>query len=356
MRVLYVSQFPNMVGGGEHSLLDLMGNLPKSIEPVLATPSEGAFTDKAKKKNIRHVTLPMPPLKQARFSTFSTWRKAIKALAPDMLHANNSRAAFYAGVAGKLLGIPVVFHCRIADTDGLMDKLLQCLVDAVICNSAAVARRFAGFSKPVYVIYNGIAVEPQTHLAHPLANIDKYVLFVGRITPEKQLEHALEVFGALAAQDEGLHFVVVGGAGPEDAGYLQQVKDTFAHEAWFNRVHWLGFCHDVTQWYVHASALILTSKHEGFGRVLVEAMAQATPVVAYAVGGVPEVFTDGVEGFLISPDDKQGMMNACLNIIHDEDLQHRLGKAGQKRAMQFSMQKHVAQVIDVYTSLIGEAP
>jgi len=354
MRVVYLSQFPNMVGGGEYSLLDLMGNLPKSIEPVLVTPSEGVFTDKAKKKNIRHVTLPMPPLKQARFSTFSAWRKAIKALKPDVLHANNSRAAFYAGVAGKQLGIPVIFHCRVSDHDGFMDTLLQRLVDVIICNSEAVAGRFVDFPKPSHVIYNGLTITPFPNLPNPLPSADKYVLFVGRITSEKQLEHALEVFGALASQDTDLHFVIVGGAGPEDEGYLQQVKDTNANETWFNRVHWLGFCHDVTKWYVHASLLVLTSKHEGFGRVLVEAMAQATPVVAYAVGGVPEVFDDGVEGYLISPDDKQGMIKACSNIIHDEDLRHRLGQAGQQRAKQFSIDKHIAQMTAVYEDLTEE--
>ncbi len=351
MRVVYLSQFPNMVGGGEYSLLDLMGNLPKSIEPVLVTPSEGVFTDKAKKKNIRHVTLPMPPLKQARFSTFSTWRKDIKALKPDILHANNSRAAFYAGVAGKQLGIPVIFHCRVSDPDGLMDTLLQRLVDMMICNSEAVAQRFVDFPKPAHVIYNGLPITPFPNLPNPLPSADQFVLFVGRITAEKQLEHALEVFGALATQDEGLHFVVVGGAGPEDEGYLQEVKDMFTNQDWFKRVHWLGFCHDVTKWYVHASTLILTSKHEGFGRVLVEAMAQATPVVAYAVGGVPEVFDDGVEGYLISPDDKQGMIEACSNIIDDHDLRHRLGQAGQQRAMQFSIDKHIAQMTAVYEDL-----
>ncbi len=355
MRVVYLSQFPNMVGGGEYSLLDLMDNLPKSIEPVLVTPSEGVFTDKAKKKNIRHVTLPMPPLKQARFSTFSAWRKAIKALKPDILHANNSRAAFYAGVAGKQLGIPVIFHCRVFHPDGLMDTLLQRLVDVMICNSEAVAQRFVEFPKPVHVIYNGLSITPFPNLANPLPSADKYVLFVGRITAEKQLEHALEVFGALATQDEGLHFVIVGGAGPEDEGYLEQVKDAYANQSWFKRVHWLGFCHDVTKWYVHASALILTSKHEGFGRVLVEAMAQATPVVAYAVGGVPEVFDDGVEGRLIAPDSTQAMVSACSDILQHQELRGCMGKAGLKRAQHFSIEKHVRDVVEVYKTVVNHA-
>ncbi|MDQ7058459.1 MAG: glycosyltransferase family 4 protein, partial [Ghiorsea sp.] len=169
------SQFPNMVGGGEHSLLDLMSNLPKSIEPVLVTPRPGIFTGSAHKRNIRHDTLPMPPLKQVRFSTFSQWRKAIKAFKPDVLHANNSRAAFYAGITAKTLGIPIIFHCRISDTDGFMDKILMRLVDVIICNSEAVAQRFVDFPKPTHVIYNGLPITPFPNLVNPLPSVDKYV-------------------------------------------------------------------------------------------------------------------------------------------------------------------------------------
>ncbi|HIP07542.1 MAG TPA: glycosyltransferase family 1 protein [Mariprofundaceae bacterium] len=355
MRVVYLSQFPNMVGGGEYSLLDLMSHLPQDIEPVLVTPSEGVFTDKAKNNNVRHVTLPMPPLKLAKFSTFSQWRKAIKVLKPDILHANNSRAAFYAGVAGKLLGIPVIFHCRVSDHDGFMDTLLQRLVDVIICNSEAVAQRFTDFPKPTHVIYNGLPIAKFPNLANPLPSAEKYMLFVGRITPEKQLEHALEVFGALATHDSNLHFVIVGGAGPEDEGYLQEVKEMFMQKSWFSRVQWLGFCHDVTKWYVHASLLVLTSKHEGFGRVLVEAMAQATPVVAYTVGGVPEVFTDGEQGYLIAPDDKQTMIEVCAKVLSDNDLQQCLGQAGQKQAAKFAIDKHITQMTTVYHDLIETA-
>ena len=351
MRIVYISQFPNMVGGGEYSLLDLMSHLPKHIEPVLVTPSEGVFTDKAKKENIMHMTLPMPPLKKAKFSVFSQWRRTIKKLKPDILHANNSRAAFYAGVAGKQLGIPVIFHCRVSDHDGLMDKLLQRLVNVIVCNSEAVAQRFVGFPKPVQVIYNGLPITPYPNLPNPLPSAERYMLFVGRLTEEKQLEHAMHTFASLADKHTGLHFVIVGGAGPEDEGYVQTLKDKFMGKYWLPRVHWLGHCHDVTKWYVHAQFLILTSKHEGFGRVLVEAMAQSTPVVAYAVGGVPEVFEDGKQGYLIEPNQQQALVKACETLLDDENKRVCMGLAGQVHAKQFSIEKHIKQIVAVYDDL-----
>ncbi len=356
MRVAYISQFPNMVGGGEHSLLDLMCSLPKHIEPVLITPGAGMFSDKANKCDIEHQSLPMPPLKQAKLSVFSQWRKTLKTLKPDVIHANNSRAAFYAGIAAKSLGIPVVFHCRISEPDGLMDNILMRLVHMVICNSQAVAQRFSDFQVPVRVIYNGIHLQAMPNLPDPLPSVARYMLFVGRLTEEKQVEHALEVFAALAEQDQALHMVIVGGQGPErDATYVRDLKDWVSQHAWSSRVHWLGYCEHLEKWYVHAALCVLTSRHEGFGRVLVEAMAQSCPVVAYAVGGVPEVFEDGKQGFLITPNDKQAMIDACQRLLEDEALNKSMGQAGAKHAQQFSIEKHVAQVVDVYQDLVEQS-
>jgi len=354
MRVAYVSQFPNMVGGGEHSLLDLMCNVPENIEPVLLTPSEGGLTDKANACGIKHVTLPMPKLLHFKPSVFRAWIKALQTLKPDVIHANNSRAAFYAGMAGKKLHIPVVFHCRIAQPDTLMDGILKRLVDVIICNSQPVASRFQGYTKPVQVIYNGLRVAPISNTESPLASADKYMLFVGRITPEKQLDHALKVFAKLSEQNEALHFVVLGEAGPDDEGYMQGIKDGCLSQPWCDRVHFLGQCDDVHVWYPHAAMLVLTSKHEGFGRVLVEAMAQGTPIVAYAVGGVPEVFEDGKQGFLIAPNDIHAMASACQRLLEDESLHANMGQAGKKRAQYFSLDKHVSEVVSVYQQLVAE--
>ena len=205
------------------------------------------------------------------------------------------------------------------------------------------------------MIYNGLPITPYPNLANPLPSADKYMLFVGRLTEEKQLEHAMHTFSSLADKHKGLHFVIVGGAGPEDEGYVQTLKDKFMSNYWLPRVHWLGHCHDVTKWYVHAQFLILTSKHEGFGRVLVEAMAQSTPVVAYAVGGVPEVFEDGNQGFLIAPNDIKAMGNACEILLDDETMRMRMGQAGAKHAQKFSIEKHVNQVVSVYQGLVNQS-
>jgi len=354
-KVVFVSQFPNMVGGGEYSLLDLMSHLPSAIEPILLTPSKGIFTDKAKALGIQEIHLPMPRLVDARINTFSLWKKELKSLKPDILHANNSRAAFFAGLIGKQLNIPVIFHCRISETDGLMDMLIKRLVSVVICNSHAVAERFHDFTQPVHVIYNGLSVTPKPNLINPLPSAKKYMLFIGRLTEEKQVNQALAVFAQLADNEKDLQFVIVGGKGPDDHGYVQGLQDWSDTQSWGNRVHWIGHSEEVTRWYVHAQFLILTSKHEGFGRVLVESMAQATPVIAYAVGGVPEVFEDNKHGFLIEPNDVKAMTKACTVLLTDENKRLVLGRTAQLHAQSYSIEKHVQKIVVVYDVILNGA-
>lgn len=351
MKVLYVSQHADMVGGGEHSLLDLMANLPEEYEITLITPGQGSFTGKAERYGISVSSLPMPKLGLHSLAAIKPWLDALREMKPDIIHANNSRAAFYAAFAGRWLGIPAIFHCRIAEKDGLMDRILMRLVQAVICNSQAVAKRFSEADQPVHVIYNGIEIKQQLSVRNPLPEAERLLLFVGRISEEKQVDVALHVFGRLAEDDESLHLAIVGGDAPQGYEYADGLRAWSQQQSWGYRVHWLGQQQDISDWYSSADVLILTSKHEGFGRVLVEAMGHGLPVVAFAVGGVPEVVEDGEQGILIEPNNVGAMVQACQHIFLDEATAKRMAVSGRQRAACFSIQQHVDQICDVYKKL-----
>ncbi|MDX8388397.1 MAG: glycosyltransferase family 4 protein [Ghiorsea sp.] len=355
MRIAYVSQFSEMVGGGEHSLLDLMANLVKTDKPILLMPIQGALAKKAEQAGIPVCFAPMPKLGLATFFALWTWVKVLKQLKPDLIHANQSRAAFYAGLVGQWLGIPVIFHCRIAEPDGLMDKLLMRLVDMVICNSHAVSHRFENAKFPVHVVYNGLHLEP---LVSPdkkqLPEAERLLLFVGRISKEKQVNVLLEVFATLAGDDEALHLAIVGGDDPHDGEYAKELRIWSGSQKWGHRVHWLGSQTNVSAWYAEADLLLLTSQHEGFGRVLVEAMAQQLPVVSFAVGGVPEVFSHEVEGLLVKPNDVQVMAKACRKLLDNDELRASMGENGLKRAQTFTISEHVQHIKQCYQQLLDK--
>ena len=351
MKILYVSSFSEMVGGGEHSLLSLMRHLPDRFQPQLITPESGLFSQKVEESGVAVDTLPMPPLGLKIFKALGCWKRWVEKEQPDLIHANNSRAAFYAGVTGKRLGIPVIFHCRIAEKDALMDAILMRLVSAVVCNSRSVAERFDHLKLPVSVIYNGVETASSTGAVELSPKPERLMLFVGRISEEKQVEVTLDAFARLAESDTGLHLAIVGADADGFEAYADSLRELCSKHAWGARVHWVGEQEDVARWYDASDLLMLTSKHEGFGRVLVEAMAHALPVVAYSVGGVPEVVEDGEQGLLVKAGDVNGLVASCTAILNNSDMHKKMGEAGLLRAAEFSMQRHVEQMCEFYKRL-----
>jgi glycosyltransferase involved in cell wall biosynthesis len=144
-------------------------------------------------------------------------------------------------------------------------------------------------------------------------------VFVGRLTEQKALPVALE---ALARVPEAR--LVVVGDGPERAGLERQA----AHLG--DRVEFRGSLprEDVLRHLAGARALLLSSAWENLPHAAVEALAVGTPVVATAVGGVPEVVRDGVNGLLVPPNDPEALAEAMRALL-DDDLRARLASAAR---------------------------
>jgi glycosyltransferase involved in cell wall biosynthesis len=99
---------------------------------------------------------------------------------------------------------------------------------------------------------------------------------------------------------------------------------------------------------------VLSTKTEGLPLVILEAMAHAKPVVATAVGGVPELVRDKQTGFLHSLGDYEAQANQLSLLVEDKTLRHRLGEAGRALVRSdFSRERFATQVSDLYSTLIG---
>jgi glycosyltransferase involved in cell wall biosynthesis len=168
---------------------------------------------------------------------------------------------------------------------------------------AEVARRCGG--RDVRTIPNGVALPASTGAeAEPVE-----VLFVGRLSPEKGIEE-------LVAATEGMNLVVAG-----DGPLRRLVPDA------------LGFVpHDeLGDLYDRAAVVVCPSYREGLPLCVLEAMAHGKPVVASAVGGIPELVEDGVTGYLVEPGDVTGLRTAIERLLADPALRRRLGRAARAR-------------------------
>jgi glycosyltransferase involved in cell wall biosynthesis len=109
---------------------------------------------------------------------------------------------------------------------------------------------------------------------------------------------------------------------------------------------------DVTTHLAAADVLAVPSRNEGMGRVIVEAMALRIPVVATAVGGIPDVLTDGECGRLVAPEDVDALAAALIDLGRDAALRHKLGEAAEVRAESFSTSVAHAKLLAVYAALV----
>ena len=162
--LLAITNHSQMLGGGEHSFLDLISSLPERWRPLVSANDEGSLLTQLRGRSIQVAIAKMPPIRPWRLFQILGSIKGYCNLCLKhkvaIIYANGSRAAFYGGIAGRILKIPVVWHCRIAERDPLLDSILCRLSNFIISNSVATSRRFPErFKKKTRVIYNGIDIK-----------------------------------------------------------------------------------------------------------------------------------------------------------------------------------------------------
>ena len=217
----------------------------------------------------------------------------------------------------------------------------------------------------VHVVRNGIdtdAFAPDSNtdvlLHHGIDPAHPYVLFVGRITPQKGMSHLLRSAAGLATDAQ----VVLVANAPDTPELGRQVTtEVRALQRQRDNVHWLPEAlprRDLVQLLTHASVFACPSVYEPMGLVNLEAMACGTPVVASAVGGIPEVVEDGVTGYLVEYDTDPDVFEANLTkqldaLLTDADLARAMGVAGRARAIEsFGWDAVAAQTVAVYESVL----
>jgi len=359
--VLVVSNHGTIVGGGELSLIDLLRGLDRDRwAPVLVVPQDGEVAACGRDLELPVRVIPLPSLRRPGPSSVSSVRTLVGLARADdarLIHANGSRAMAYAGVAGRLTARPAIWHVRVADRDALLDRALCALATAVIATSRAVARRFPQDSAKVRLVPNGVdlkrfAPRPASAALRAALGVPPsapLAVSIGRHVPEKGYRYLVDAAAALERVRPGVHWILVGD------GELRCELEARARQAGVEpRMHFTGWRDDVPDVLALADVFVLPSESEGFGRVLVEAMAMGRAVVATAVGGVSDVVVAGETGLLVPPADPPALAEAVRALLDDPTRAARFGAEGRARAEStFSLGAHVDGVERVYDEVLG---
>jgi len=360
--ILFISNHGDIVGGGEISLLQLMRALDHSQwKPVLVVPHEGAVAKEAHDSEISTFVVPLPAVSDTSMASLSSvralWRITNQENA-QVVHANGTRAMMYGGLAAKFAQRSAIWHVRVADSDGWLDRALYQLSAKIIVNSEAVSRRFTWRTADhVRCIHNGVDTvwfsprrpSSEHRAALGLSACDRVVVSVGRFVGYKGYADLLDAAAILHRQDSGVHWVLVGDGELRSDLVRQSEKLGMSRH-----VHFTGWMEDIRETLALADVFVLPSHGEHFGRVLIEAMAMKKPVVATDAGGVPEIVRHGETGWLVEPGQPDRLAEAIGSLLADRAQAIQFGESGRRVAEdRFSLESHVHQVQSLYQELMG---
>lgn len=363
--LIAISTHSEIIGGGEHSFVELLTNLPSLWRPIALVPENRGLAKTLRTSGVDCQIVPMvslrPWLAHRFVQSILLIHKLIQNTGASIVYANTSRAALYGGIAGKLTRTPVIWHCRVGWKDPCMDRILCWIADMIIANSNATAMRFdATCGAELAIVHNGIDIKRFGKIrrsSFPMLNHGVDVLLVvARASPWKRHELAIDSFERIAGNHCNLHLVFVGGADTYHPYLWDALKRRTDQSFYCDRIHWIGHVDDPSPWYKVARIFLLPSQNEPFGRVIVEAMAAGLPVVANQGGGVPEIVRDGVEGFLVTTGNVAEMASAIERILADGQLWERLSKNAKHRARSFSLEKHISAMARIFDEIRDRYP
>lgn len=270
-------------------------------------------------------------------------RRHVARLRPDVVHTHLGYADLLGGLSARSLGIPSVctIHLSTWEAEGRRDELRARLIVGArrhcarrviaVSEAARAAYLEAGWDSPdrVVTVHNGVvdAARPGTgrdvRREVGLAADDLVVAMVSVLRPGKGHEQALEAVRLLQDRHPRLRLLIVGD-GP--------LRDRLAAQAPSPAVRLLGHRSDVMQVLDACDVVLHPSVHDAFPTTLLEAMAASVPVVASAVGGIPEIVVDGRTGCLVpAPVESPALAAALEPLLVDADLRRRMGAAGLAR-------------------------
>ena len=279
-------------------------------------------------------------------------------LRPDVVHVHNSSPLPYA-LLSKMRGRARVIMTRHGLTERIPLASSRQLryTDAVVAVSEAAAvalkRSRPDCADKITVIPNGVeSAKPLRSRREVRASLglgDELVgVIVARVDNAKGHSTLLRALALLQEQDIRLTMLVVGD-GPERS----RVESLAQHlELGCDRVRFLGFRSDVSDLLGAADLFVLPSLTEGMPISVLEAMAQALPIVATSVGGIPELIAEPHQGILIPVNDPAALSNALIRLASDPLLRCNMGGAACRRAREhFSFEEMARKYEALYMSL-----
>jgi glycosyltransferase involved in cell wall biosynthesis len=315
----------------------------------------GGLEPDLEKRNIRIWHLGKHPGFDSR--VWPRLRDVFREFAPDIVHTHSYTLRYVLPVRGPAAVLHTAHNLAGHDPDRAT-AFFNTLAFSGGVPVAAVSRSVAESYRKMYgfapeVIPNGIDIDGfrkaearnEWRRAHGFTEDDVLIASVARLEPQKNPEGLVRAF---ARSSPGSHLLMAGD------GQLGNSVRHLAEELGIGpRVHLLGLRADVPELLAASDIFALASHWEGSPLTVLEAMAARLPVVATAVGGIPEQIEDGVTGILVKPEREQELSEALTGLIRRPELRRKMGEAGGTRVALFSLDTMVQAYSELLEGVAG---
>jgi len=382
VRVVYLNPFSQEVSGPDESLLALLKELgPLGVEAHVVLPARGPQAPRYEALGAAVHVAPLAPLRRdvspramALFpprlvrAAFEV-RGIARRVGADLIHTN-MEVLLEGGLAARALGLPHVMHYRgntLDEPRRVFDALTAtwtALADHIYCISRATSAVFErrGRGAKTEVLYNPLAVSafaeaPRSDEVRDqlgAARSAPLIGTVGRLHPRKDVETFVRAAALVAARAPEARFVVVGAAEAAvdvEVEYARRLEALVGELGLAGRLTFAGARRDVPAVMKALDAFVLTSRHEGFGRVVAEAMAAGRPVVVAREGAPPELVEEDRYGLCATPADPADFAAKILGVLEQPERSAAMAARAAERARGFEARAVAEKVLARYRAL-----
>ena len=372
---------PIEFGGLERVALNFIKNVDKSryhVTPILLVrpwEKDNVFMKYLTDEGIEYKLIPVAikPREEGRdyFRVLRCFREIYSLLdggSYELVHTHGYFADIIGLPVARYLGIPTVSTCHgyIRNDNklkiyNLLDIITLRLSNRIIAVSESIKLELCrkGIKEDkVVVISNAIQCEHPTNREETRkiqrgvigVHEDEFLIgYVGRLSEEKGVKYLIEAQATLHNHDVRLKTVIIGD-GPKREELMEMVDACKLNQ----QVFFLGFQDKLEKWFPAIDLFVLPSLTEGTPMSLLEAMSYGIPVVATAVGGVPQIITSGENGILIPPGSVESLKRAIVSLYKDRELRWNISNNAYISVnMNYSLRNWLLNIYSEYENVVN---
>ena len=368
---------PDLYGSDRQLLESITAAVDDGWSVSVVLPEDGPLARLLPERGARVQVVPFPVLRKSLASlpglarlaaevpvSFIRMVRLLRHARPTALYVNTVTIPLWLAAA-RVTRIPALCHVHEAEESqpravrtAMVEPLR--LARQIITNSEAARRALTdvvpALDAKIETIHNGLPGPPEEPLPAALGQGRTRVALVGRLSPRKGTDVALEATALLLSRGNDVELEIYGSVFPGYEWYEDELRTRAARDDLRGHVHFHGYVHPTWPALAAAGVVVVPSRVEPFGNTAAEALLARRPVIASDVQGLAEVIRAGTTGLLVPADDPPALADAVAGLLDDPDRAAQLAKAGLADARdRFSPDRYRRRICRVLDGLTPRA-